>query len=99
MDKPLFIALKSEHYAKFEDGTKDNEIRLYGPRWNEKTCYAGRKVTLSKGYGKKYRLKGVITAFKRQKGYELEDCHQQAILKLYGTLEKDIARIYIKVER
>jgi len=54
--KPIFIPLKTEYYEAFEDGSKTEELRLYGPRWNEKTCTVGRQVILSKGYGKYARL-------------------------------------------
>lgn len=62
--KPLFIALKSAYYEAFADGSKTIEYRKYGPRWNERTCTVGRRVTLSKGYGKQNRLSGVITGCK-----------------------------------
>jgi hypothetical protein len=61
--KPLFIPLKTEFFEAFKNGTKDTEYCVYGPRWNENTCKEGRPVTLSKGYGKKHRLQGVIVAF------------------------------------
>ncbi len=59
--KPLFIPLNGEYYDAFERGDKINEYRAYGPRWNEKTCYAGRWAILSRGYGKKNRMAGLIT--------------------------------------
>lgn len=59
--KPLFIPLNKEHYEAFESGEKWCEYRVYGPRWNRKTCYAGRPVTLSCGYGKQRRMTGFIT--------------------------------------
>ena len=62
--KPLFIPLYTEFYEQFENGTKTIEYRNYGPRWNEKTCLIGRPVVISKGYGKKNRLKGIVTNFK-----------------------------------
>lgn len=60
--KPLFIPLKAEYFDQFEDGTKDTEYRKHGLRWNAKTCFPGRRVVLSHGYGKKRRLTGVITS-------------------------------------
>jgi len=62
-DKPLFIPLKGEHFEAFERGEKDTEYRPYGKRWNERTCYLGRPVVLSFGYGKHRRLTGVIRSF------------------------------------
>lgn len=66
--KPLFIPLKAEFFTAFERGEKNTEYRERGPRWNSKTCFVGRPVTLSKGYGKKHRLSGKITAVSY-------DCH------------------------
>ena len=57
------MPLKEEHFEEFESGVKTTEYRLPGPRWNEKTCRIGRRVTLSCGYGKQRRLHGVITGF------------------------------------
>jgi len=62
-EKPLFIPLKALFYDQFISGQKLSELRLYGPRWNEKTCRIGREVILSKGYGKKHRVKGKIWQF------------------------------------
>lgn len=59
-EKNLFIPLKTEYYNAFLNGNKDAEYRLYGKRWNEKTCYRNRPVILSKGYGKANRLKASI---------------------------------------
>lgn len=61
--KPLFVPLKAEYYRDFECGLKTTEYRLYGPRWNERTCRPGRPVTLSLGYGKRERLHGTIAGF------------------------------------
>jgi len=61
--KPLFIPLKREFYDAFADRSKDTEYRVYGPRWNERTCPVGREVVLSRGYGKSHRLRGTVAAF------------------------------------
>lgn len=61
--KPLFIPLRTEWFRQFEDGSKDTEYRAYGPRWNEKTCWVGRKATISHGYNGK-RLQRQVTGFK-----------------------------------
>lgn len=62
-EKPLFIPLRTEWFRKFEDGSKRTEYRIYGPRWNERTCRIGRKATVSHGYSGK-RLHGVVESFK-----------------------------------
>lgn len=51
--KSLFIPLKKMHFESFIDGSKRTEYRLYGPRWNERTIFPGRAVTLSLGYSGK----------------------------------------------
>lgn len=62
--KPLFIPLRREYFEAFERRIKRLEIRRYGPRWNERTCQRGRKVTLCCGYSGA-RLKGTIKSFTR----------------------------------
>jgi len=64
---PLFIPLYTRYFEAFKRGSKKTEFRTYGPGWNERTCVAGRRVTISKGYGKYERLSGVITRFNRRK--------------------------------
>lgn len=77
--KPLFIPLKRQHFEAFRDGTKREEFRVYGPRWNEKTCTPGRPVVLSLGYGKAHRLTGVVSTFRRSveptRTPEWRDCY------------------------
>lgn len=58
--KPLFIPLRMKYFLKFWMGQKKTEYRPYGKRWNEKTCYPGRAVTLSGGYGKRHRMQGKV---------------------------------------
>ena len=62
----LFIPLKTEYYEAFCDGSKTVECRKYGKGWNEKTCTIGKKVVISKGYGKQNRKSGVIVGFTKQ---------------------------------
>ena len=61
-EKPLFIPLFGWAFNLYASGVKTTEYRLYGPRWNERTCAPGRRVTLSYGYGKARRLTGVISS-------------------------------------
>jgi hypothetical protein len=93
--QPLFIPLQTKYFEAFADGSKADELRAYGPRWNENTCYVGRPVTLSKGYGKKHRLYGVVTGFKKQHGSVFGSHYRAAITDVYGTLDKWIACITI----
>jgi hypothetical protein len=96
MNKPLFIPLKTEFYEQFKNGTKIDELRKYGARWNEKTCMKGRKVIISKGYGKQNRMTGVIADFSKQIGSTFSDAYRDDIKAVYGTDEIDIATIRIK---
>lgn len=84
MDKPLFIPLKSEYYEAFKDGSKDTEYRLHGKRWNENTCWRGRKITLSKGYGKKNRLYGVISSVWVTNSVSVAYVIQEALAAIFG---------------
>jgi hypothetical protein len=95
--KPLFIPLKTEHYEAFQSGMKFEELRVYGPRWNERTCWIGRDVVLSKGYGKKHRMKGKICGFVHRHCDTLSIYHRCNILNCYGSaaLLKTIAVIGI----
>lgn len=78
--KPLFIPLKTEFFEAFENGTKDTEYRLYGSRWNERTCLIGREVVLSHGYGKGRRLRGTVVGFE----VSTAPTTTEAWLKCYG---------------
>ncbi len=65
-ERPLFIPLRGVFWDAFADGRKTVEYRLYGKRWNESTCYKGRRVVLSRGYGKRHRLTGRVVLFQTQ---------------------------------
>ncbi|SEN67949.1 hypothetical protein [Nitrosomonas marina] len=93
--KPLFIPLNAWAYEQFEAGTKTDELRRYGPRWNEKTCIPGRPAILSRGYGTKNRMSGTISAFKKVHGSQLNSAYKEAVLRVYGTLDIDVAVISI----
>lgn len=95
--KPLFVPLKTEYFNAFADGSKTDELRRYGPRWNEKTCAVGRDVVLSKGYGKHSRMNGRIWKFKRQHGSTFGSTYKSAILDVFGTLDIEIACISIEL--
>ena len=94
-EKPLFIPLKTKWYEQFKAGTKRDELRRYGPGWNERTCRVGRAVTLSHGYGKHDRMRGKISGFKKQHGSTFGSTYRDAIKATYGTLDVWIACIGI----
>jgi hypothetical protein len=62
----LFVPLYTRYFEAFKAGRKKTEFRTYGRGWNERTCLPGRRVTLSKGYGKYERMAGVIAKFSRR---------------------------------
>lgn len=64
MDRPLFIPLKREWFDAFASGSKTEEWRRHGPRWNASSCAIGRPVVLALGYRGTRRLDGVITGFR-----------------------------------
>ena len=94
-DKPLFIPLKAEFYAAFECGEKTTEYRRRGPCWNAETCRIGRRVILSKGYGKKHRLGGVIVGFH----YDAIPTNIPGWFACYGLHAGDAACIKIKLDK
>ena len=89
--KSLFIPLKTEYYEQFIDGTKTTEYRQHGPRWNAKTCAIGRRVVLSKGYGKAHRRTGVVT------GFEVQHMDSPSWIACYGK-PGEAACITIKLD-
>ncbi|MCP4089625.1 MAG: hypothetical protein GY746_07510 [Gammaproteobacteria bacterium] len=93
--KPLFVPLNTEYYEAFKDGSKTEELRIYGPRWNHGTCQVGREVVISKGYGKQNRMKGRIWKFKKQHGSLFGSTCKAAIKAVYGSLDVEIACISI----
>ena len=94
-NKPLFIPLKTEFYEAFKNGSKTEELRRYGPRWNHDTCLIGRHVILSRGYGKQNRMSGVIWFFTKQHGSVFGSTYKKQIESIFGTLDIDIAVISI----
>lgn len=96
--KPLFLPLNSEYYDAFADGSKTTEYRQVGGPWNEDTCTPGRRITLSKGYGKQSRMSGVITKFQRRRVTSLSYAARRAVETLYGPV-KEIAAISIDVHK
>ena len=95
-EKPLFIPLMSIHYDAFFQGMKKHEFRKYGARWNEKTCRIGRLATLSKGYGKKNRVAGIVVSFERIPATDLNRDNKVALLQIYGSIDFDVAKIGIE---
>lgn len=93
-EKPIFIPLKTQYYEAFVSGEKKVEYRKYGNRWNKEVCRIGRKVTISKGYGKQNRRSGVIVAFGRVKFKDAPP----TVSDVYPDGEPDIAAIGIKLQ-
>lgn len=79
----LFVPLNAIYFHAFEDGSKTTEFRLYGPRWNETTCFVGRPVTLSHGYGRRRRLKTSIRSFSRRRIADLDSAVIGSLMALY----------------
>lgn len=99
-EKALFVPLKEEYYRDFANGLKRVEYRLYGPRWNERTCRPGRRVVLSLGYGKRERLNGRIDAFLADPLICLDGHVQRELRALFPLIDahRKIACISIQVD-
>ena len=93
--KALFVPLMTKHYNAFLDGSKTEELRLYGKRWNEKTCIIGRPIILSKGYGKQNRMIGTISGFKTQHDSLISFEERKDLWDIYKRFDIYIARISI----
>jgi hypothetical protein len=62
--KPLFVPVYKSVFAAFVAGTKRDEWRPYGVRWNERTLITGRGMILSCGYSGP-RLSATIVSWSR----------------------------------
>lgn len=71
--RPLFVPLKAQWFDLFAMGTKSWEHRIARRQWNGDQVQVGRRVTLSRGYGKHARLHGVITSVKLRTFDELTE--------------------------
>lgn len=91
--KPLFIPLKSEYFDAFYNGKKTVEWRIYGPRWNDQTCTPGRKVVLSKGYGKYHRMDGIILNTSKH----IIDDPEHIFNRVYGDKSKGAVAFAIRI--
>lgn len=93
-DRALFIPLRREWFELFESRQKTTEWRVHGPRWNEKTCWPGRTVVLSLGYGKQRRLFGkILTAYRVEALSPDHPFHQ-----VYGTKTANAVAFAIQIE-
>lgn len=90
----LFIPLRGEYFDAFARGEKRTEYRKRGPRWNAETCAVGRRVVLSRGYGKARRLTGVISGF----SYDTIPSKLPGWLECYGPGSGDAACITITLD-
>lgn len=98
-EKPLFVPLQSRWYFAFEHRIKKFEVRIYGPRWNEKTCRVGRDAVLSRGYGKANRLAAEVVSFEKLKSYkDLPDPYRGEFLEVFGDRDDEIAFIGLDVK-
>ena len=94
MIKPLFIPLKRAYFEALKAGTKTEEFRPFGPRWNGQTCPVGRQVVLSLGYGKQNRLTGRVAGFRAS----VEPTQTQAWKDCYGDRKGMAACIKIELD-
>lgn len=95
MAKPLFIPLIAEYYDAFKNGTKRQEYRLYGDRWNERVCYPGRAAVLSRGYGKANRLSCFVESFDRKQRCDLPPDIAEVVEYVYKGTTGDVAIITV----
>jgi hypothetical protein len=99
MGRPLFLPLKGEHFDAFKAGTKEVEYRRAGPRWSPAQCFTGRRIILSRGYGRAHRLEGTIEGFSIRSWWDVDAWHRRALAACYGETRFDVACIRIRVLR
>lgn len=93
-EEPLFIPLKAEFFDAFAQGRKDTEYRRRGLRWNTDSCRIGRRVVLSRGYGKHQRLTGVIVGCH----YDTTPTKLPGWVEIYGRHAGDAVCIKIALD-
>lgn len=96
---PLFIPLKTKFYEAFDSGEKTTEYRAYGPRWNFNNVWVGRPVIISKGYGKKQRRSGEVTAVLKYWATDLlpADVYKD-LQEIYGGENFEVLAIEINLD-
>lgn len=91
---PLFIPLRAEFFDQFKSGAKTTEYRRRSSRFNTETCFIGRKVVLSRGYGKAHRLTSKIVGFH----YDTLPSKIPDWMEVYGANSGDAACIRIALD-
>lgn len=86
MSTPVFCPLKTQPYNRFKYGFKTYEMRIYGDRWNNKTCPVERRVILSKGYGNIDRTEKIITKTELKYYVELSAEDKQELRGCYPDI-------------
>jgi hypothetical protein len=96
--RPLFVPLKTEWFRAFASGSKREEFRVFGPRWNERTCAVGRRVTLSHGYSRRERLHGQVARFERRAWDSFSAAQQARLCEVFGRSDVDVAVIGVRLD-
>jgi hypothetical protein len=91
--KPLFVPVYKSVFAAFVAGTKVDEWRPYGVRWNERTLVTGRRMILSCGYSGP-RLSATIVSWSRVGATRAP----QSVLAIYPNV-RTFVRIQLDIER
>lgn len=89
--RPVFLPLRAEFFRAFAAGTKTVEWRKFGPRFNERTLWVGKRVTLSNGYSRD-RLTGRIVQLEFSLARKVEGA-----LSIYKPSDT-LVGIHIKVD-
>lgn len=102
---PLFLPLNAEHFDAFKAGTKPAEYRILGGKFNQQQIVQGRRVVLSRGYGKKDRMTGIIGQVQIKLFSALNEPLRNILIKIYGEKygkelkEKFIICFDIRIDR
>jgi hypothetical protein len=89
--KPLFVPLLGKWFDAFADGSKQWEHRLMRRQWNVDQVRVGRRVTLSRGYGRFNRLHGVIVEVQTHEACTMGD------LEIYRDVSPDALMIAFRI--
>lgn len=94
--KPLLIPTTPADIQALLEGTRNKIFLLNGDRWNATTCFVGRPVFLSKGYGKR-GVNGVISSFEALPVGALDPDSRKLVTDLFGELRPSVKIAVIEI--
>ena len=98
MEDELEIKVFEKYFEQWIDRKKKYEMRIYGEKWNEKTCRVGKKAIIRCGSKGLSSVSGVISGFSVVEACDLPQSDQDTIKEIWGTIDLTMACIEINIE-